>query len=115
MLEIHIVMSSLIFRLVLILVFRLVLTLELCLALLLVLCLMSLMGLTIVHMVLVYERTVLSLDTLDTDHVLIVVIVSRVGLVFLLELLTLTMSPDICTVHIFPIMVHVPLGQVVRW
>jgi hypothetical protein len=123
MLEIHIVVSSLIFCLililvfclVLILVFHLVLTLELCLVLLLVLCLMSLMDLTIVHMVLVYERTTLSLNALDTDHVLIVVIVSRIGLVFLLEFLTLTVSSDICTVHIFPIAVHVPLGQVVRW
>jgi hypothetical protein len=93
MLETHIVMSSLIFRLSLILVFRLALTLELLLALshvlflalLLVLCLNSLMDPTIVHMILVYERTALSLDALVTAHVLIVVTVSRVGLVFLLE------------------------------
>jgi hypothetical protein len=90
MLETHIVMSSLIFRLSLILVFRLALTLKLLLALshvlsltlLLVLCLSSLMDPTIAHMVLVYERTALSLDTLVTAHVLIVVTVSRVGLVF---------------------------------
>jgi hypothetical protein len=37
---------------------------------------------TITHMVLVHERTALSLDALDTAHVLIMVIVSRVGLVF---------------------------------
>jgi hypothetical protein len=43
------------------------------------------MNLTIAHMVLVHERTTLSLDALVTAHVLIVVIVSRVGLVFLLE------------------------------
>jgi hypothetical protein len=100
MLEIHIVMSSLICRLVLILMFRLALTLVLhltlfhvlCLALLLVLCLSSLMDLTITHMVLVHKRTALSLDALDTAHVLIVVIVSRVGLVSLLEGLTLTLS-----------------------
>jgi hypothetical protein len=93
MLETHIVMSSLICRLVLILVFRLALTLVLhltlfhvlCLTLLLVLYLNSLMDLTIAHMVLVRERTALSPDALDTTHVLIVVIVSRVGLVFLLE------------------------------
>jgi hypothetical protein len=93
MLETHIVMSSLICRLVLILVFHLALTLVLhltlfhvlCLTLLLVLYLSSLMDLTIAHMVLVRERTALSLDALDTTHVLIVVIVSRVGLVFLLE------------------------------
>jgi hypothetical protein len=65
-------------------------------------------------MVLVYERTALCLDALDTAHVLIMVIVSCVGLVFLLELLALTLSRDTWTVHIFPIMVHVPLGQMVK-
>jgi hypothetical protein len=44
-----------------------------------------LMDSTIAHMVLVYERTALSLDALDTAHVLIMVIVSRVSLVFPLE------------------------------
>jgi hypothetical protein len=106
MLETHIVMSSLSFRLILTLVLRL--------TLLLVLCLSSLMDLTIVHMVLVYERTALCLDALDTAHVLIMVIVSCVGLVFLLELLALTLSRDTWIVHIFPIMVHVPLGQMVK-
>jgi hypothetical protein len=33
---------------------------------------------------------------------------------FLLELLTLTLSPNTWTVHIFPIVVHVPLDQMVR-
>jgi hypothetical protein len=72
MLETHIVMSSLIFRRVLILMFRLSFTLVLllalshvlclalshvlCLALLLVLCLSSLMDPTIAHMVLVHEE-----------------------------------------------------------
>jgi hypothetical protein len=106
MLETHIVMSSL--------SFHLDLTLVLHIALLLVLCLSSLMDLTIAHMVLVHERTALCLDALDTTHILIMVIISRVGLVFLLELLTLTLSPNTWTVHIFPIVVHVPLGQVVR-
>jgi hypothetical protein len=100
MLETHIVMSSLIFRLVLILMFCLALTLVLCLtvfhvlclALLLVLCLSSLMDLTIDHMVLVNERTALCLDALDMAHVLIVVIISHIGLVSLLEGLTLTLS-----------------------
>jgi hypothetical protein len=100
MLETHIVMSSLICRLVLILVFHLALTLVLhlahfhvlCLALLCVLCLNLLMDLTIAHMVLVHERTALCLDALDMAHVLIMVIVSRVGLVSLLEGLTLTLS-----------------------
>jgi hypothetical protein len=103
MLETHIMMSSLIYRLVLILMFCLARTLVLrlalfhvlCLTLLLVLCLSSLMDLTIVHMVLVHKRTALCLDALDMTHVLIVVIVSRVGLVFLLEGLTLTLSRDI--------------------
>jgi hypothetical protein len=85
MLETHIVMSSLISRLILILVFCLARTLVLCLALLLVLCLSSLMDLTIAHMVLAHKRTTLSLDALVMGHVLIVVIVSPVGLVFPLE------------------------------
>jgi hypothetical protein len=63
-------------------------------------------------MVFVHERTTLSLDVLVTAHVLIVVIVSRIGLFFLLEGLTLTLSQDTWTVHVFPIVVHVPLGQV---
>jgi hypothetical protein len=71
------VMSSLIFRLILILM--------LCLALTLVLCLSSLMNLTIAHMILVHERTALCLDALDTAHILIVGIVSHVGLIFLQE------------------------------
>jgi hypothetical protein len=77
MLETHIVMSSLIFRLAF--------TLVLLLILFHVLCLSSLMDLTIAHMVLAHERTALSLDALLTTHVLIVVIVSHIGLVFPLE------------------------------
>jgi hypothetical protein len=100
MLETHIMMSSLIFRLVLILMFHLAFTLVLllalshvlCLALFLVLCLSSLMDPTIAHMVLVHERTALSLDALVTAHVLIMVTVSRVGLVFPLEGHFLTLS-----------------------
>jgi hypothetical protein len=102
----HIVMSFLIFCLSI--------SLVLCHALLLVLCLSSLMDLTIAHMVLVHERTAFSLDSLVTAHILIVVIVSCVGLFFLLEGLTLTLSQDTLTVHVFPIVVHIPLGQVVR-
>jgi hypothetical protein len=67
MLETHIVMSSMIFRLVIMLR----------LALLLMLCLVSLMDLTVAHMVLVYERTTLCLDAFVTAYVLIVVIVHR--------------------------------------
>jgi hypothetical protein len=101
MLETHIVMSSLPFRLSLILAFRLAHTLVLrlalflvllltlshvlCFALLLVLRLSSLMNPIIAHMILVHERTALSLNALLTAHVLIMVIVSRIGLVFLLE------------------------------
>jgi hypothetical protein len=122
MLETHIVMSLLIFRLVLILMFRLAFTLVLLLALshvlylalLLVLCLSSLMDPTIAHMVLVHDRTALSLDALVTAHILIVVTISRVGLVFPLEGHFPTLSRDTWTVHAFPIVVHVPLGQVVR-
>jgi hypothetical protein len=104
--ETQIVMSLLIFCLVLILVLRLVL--------LLVLCLTSFMDLTIAHTVLVHERIALCLDALVTTHVLIMVIVSHVGMVFLLESLTLTLSLDTWMVHIFPVMVHVPLVQRVR-
>jgi hypothetical protein len=74
--ETHIVMSFLIFHL----------------ALLLMLCLIYLMDLTIAYMVLVHERTTLSLDVLFMAHVLIVVIISRVGLFFLLQGLTFTLS-----------------------
>jgi hypothetical protein len=42
------------------------------------------------------------------------VIISRIGPVFLLESLALTLSPNTWTIHVFPIVVHVPLGQVVR-
>jgi hypothetical protein len=86
MLETHIMMSSLIFHLFLSLVLRL--------ALLLMLCLFSLIDLTIAHMVLVQERTTLCLDTLVMAHILIAVIVSRIGMIFLLESLTLAFSLD---------------------
>jgi hypothetical protein len=114
MLETHIVMCSLIFHLVLILAFCLALTLVLHLALHLMSCLIYLMYLTIAHMVLVHERTILSQDALVAAHVLIMVIISHVGLVFLLEGLTLTLSRDTWTVHIFPVVAHVPLGEMVR-
>jgi hypothetical protein len=88
MLETHLKMSSLISYLA----FLLVLLLMLCLTLLLVLCLIFLIDLTIAHMVLIHERIPLCLDTLDMTHVLIVVIVSYVGMVFLLDGFTLTLS-----------------------
>jgi hypothetical protein len=118
MLETHIVMSLLIFRLILILMFRLAFILVLllalshvlCLALLLVLCLSSLMDPTIAHMVLVHERTALSLDALVMAHVLIIVTVSRVGLVFSLEGPSPTLSRATWTVHALHIVVHVSLS-----
>jgi hypothetical protein len=79
------------------------------LALLHALFLSSLMDLIITHMVLVYNRTALSLDALVMAHALIVVIVSRVGLVFLQESFTPVLSQDTWMVHIFPIVVLVPL------
>jgi hypothetical protein len=72
------------------------------------------MNLTITHMVLVNERTALSLDALVTAHILIMEIVFCVGLVFPLEGPSPTMIQDTWTVHAFPIVVHVPLDQVVR-
>jgi hypothetical protein len=107
MLETHIVMGSLIFFLAL--------TLALCLALLLVLYLISLMDLTITHMILVQERTTLCLNALVTANILIVVIVSCIGLVSLLEGFTLTLSRDTWMVHVFLVVAHVPLSQMVRY
>jgi hypothetical protein len=94
--------------------FRLAFTLVLRLTLFHVLCLNLLMDLTIAHMVFVHERTALSLDALVMTHVLVVVIISRVGLVFSLECPSPTLSRDTWTVHAFPVVVHVPLGQMVR-
>jgi hypothetical protein len=54
------------------------------LVLLLVLRLISFMDLTIAHIVLVHERIALCLDALVMTHVLIMVIVPRVGTIFLL-------------------------------
>jgi hypothetical protein len=93
MLETHIMMSSFIF----------------CLVIILMLCLASLMDLTTPHMVLIHERKTLCLNALAIAHILIVVIVSHVDLVFLLDGLTLTLSPDTWMGHISPVMVHVPL------
>jgi hypothetical protein len=106
MLETHIAMSLLIFHLVLILM--------LCLVLHLVLCLTSFVDLTIAHKILVHERITLCPAALITAHVLIMVIVSHVGMIFLLEGLTLALNPDTWMVHIFPVVVHVPLVQMVR-
>jgi hypothetical protein len=72
------------------------------------------MDLTIAHMILVHDRTDLCLDALVTAHVLIVEIVFRIDMVFLLEGLTLTLSLDTWMVHVFSVMVLVPLVQRVR-
>jgi hypothetical protein len=98
MLQTHIAMSLLIFRLIIILVLHLA----------------SFMDLTIAHMVLAHERIVLCLDALVTTHVLIVVIISCIGMAFLLEGPTLTLSPDTSMVQVFPVVVHVPLVQMVK-
>jgi hypothetical protein len=106
MLEILIMMSYLIFCLAL--------SLTLHLTLLLMFCLISLMDLTIAHIILVHEITALCLNDLVTTHVLNVAIIFRICPVFLLEGLALTLSRDTWTVHIFPVVAHVPLDQMVR-
>jgi hypothetical protein len=106
MLETHIVMSSLIFRLVLSLVLRL--------AFLLVLCLVSIMDLIIAHMILVHERITLCLNALVMVHIRIMVIISRVGLFFCWSV-SLTLSPNTWMVHVFSIVVYIPLGQMVTY
>jgi hypothetical protein len=80
----------------------------------LILRIVSFMDLTIAHMVLVHERIALCLETLVMAHILIMVIIPRVGTVFLLEGLTLALCQDTWTVHVFPIVVHIPLTQMVR-
>jgi hypothetical protein len=55
----------------------------------------------------------LCLDALDMAHILIVVIVSRVGLVFLQEGFTPVLSRDTWIVHVFPTVVLDPLVQMV--
>jgi hypothetical protein len=105
MLETHIVMSSLIFHLIF--------TLVLHLTLLHAHFLSSLMYLTITHIVLVHERTAFSIDALVMAPILIVVIIFRVGMVFLQEGFTPILSRDTWTVHIFLVIVLVPLVQTV--
>jgi hypothetical protein len=51
---------------------------------------------------------------LDTVHVLIVVIVSHIGMIFLLEGLTLALRRDTWIVHVFSVVVHVPRGQMMK-
>jgi hypothetical protein len=98
MLETHIMMSLLIFRL----------------TFLLMLHLGFLMDLTIAHTVLVHERVVLCLDALVSTNALIVVFIPRIGMVSPLEVSILTLSQVALTVHSFPIVVHITLAQMVR-
>jgi hypothetical protein len=98
MLETHIEMSLLIFRLILLLVLHLI----------------SFMDLIIAHIVLIDERIALCLDALVMAHILIVVIIPHVGTIFLLEGLTLALSQGTCMVHVYPVVVHIPLVQMVR-
>jgi hypothetical protein len=76
--------------------------LNFCLTFLPVLHLVFLMDLTIAHMVLLHKRVVLCLDTLVWTHALIVVFVSRVGMVFPLEVSILTLSRVTLMVPAFP-------------
>jgi hypothetical protein len=97
-LETHIMMSLLIFHLTFLLVHHLV----------------FLMDLTITHMVLVHERVALCLDALVSTHALIMVFVPRICMVFPLEVSILTLSRIALMVHAFPVVVHIPLAQIVR-
>jgi hypothetical protein len=96
--ETHFMMSLLIFHLTFLFMLRLV----------------FLMDQTITYMVLVHETVTLCLDTLVSTHTLIVVFVSRIGMVFLLKVSILTLSPVPLTVHAFSIVAQVPLAQMVR-
>jgi hypothetical protein len=87
---------------------------DFCLIFLLVLRLIFLMDITITHMVLVHERVILCLDALVSTHVLIMVFIPCVGMVFPLGVFILILSRVALTVHTFPIVVHVPLTQMVR-
>jgi hypothetical protein len=99
MLETHIKMSSLIFHLAFLLI------------LLLVLCPIFLMDLNIAHMILVHDRVALCIVALVLTHVLIVVLVPRVGTVLPQEVLILTLSRAALTVHTFPVVVHITLSN----
>jgi hypothetical protein len=74
-----------------------------------------LMDLTISHMVLVHKRVTLCLDTIVSTHILIVVLVPCIGMVLPLEVPILTLSRVALTVYAFPVVVHVPLTQIVKY
>jgi hypothetical protein len=80
----------------------------------LVLHLIFLMDLIIAHMVFVHERVVLCLDALVLTHALIVVFIPHVGMAFPLQVSIVTSSRVALMVHAFPIIVHIPLTQMVR-
>jgi hypothetical protein len=60
------------------------------------------------------SQVVLCLDALVSTHALIIVFIPRVGMVFPLEVSILTLSRVTLTVHVFPIVVHISLAQMVR-
>jgi hypothetical protein len=76
--------------------------------------LVFLMDLTIAHMVLVHERVVLCLETLVSTHALIMVFVPHVGMIFPIEVSILSLSRVDLMDDAFPVVVHVPLAQMVR-
>jgi hypothetical protein len=65
-------------------------------------------------MSLIHERVSLCLYALVLTHVLIVVFVPHVGMVFLLEQSILTLNRVTLMVHAFPVMIHIPLTEMVR-
>jgi hypothetical protein len=73
------------------------------------------MDLTITYMVLVHERVALCLDALVLTHVLIVVLVPRIGMILPLEVPILSLSRVALMVQAFPIMVHILLAQIVKY
>jgi hypothetical protein len=83
MLETHIMMRLLIFRLIFLLILRLGI----------------LMDITITHMAFFHERVSLCLEALVSTHILIVVFVPHVGMIFSLEVSILTLSRAVLIVH----------------
>jgi hypothetical protein len=73
------------------------------------------MDLTITYMVLVHERVDLCLDALVLTHVLIVVLVPRIGTILPLEVPILSLSRVALMVQAFPVMVHILLAQIVKY
>jgi hypothetical protein len=96
-LETHIMMSLLIFHLIFLLMLRLI----------------FLIDLTIDHMTLVHERVALYLDALVSTHVHIMGFIPRVGMFSARDAYS-HFEKIALTVHTFPIMVLIPLAQLMR-